>query len=143
MARSCCPPDLLAVNSLCQTKDDDIPAEFTVPLCRGHHRQVHRCGDDEAAWWGKGGDDPTIAARALWLTIRWRGGRLTCRLSPQSLQSPVRRTKRTGRGDWRSAALVVVPSKLTVTPHEVACEIVPPAIGTAARFCGLPISWAR
>jgi ERF superfamily protein len=24
--------------------------EFTVPLCRGHHREVHRSGD-EAAWW--------------------------------------------------------------------------------------------
>ena len=36
------------------------------PLCRGHHREVHRCGD-EAAWWRKVGVDPTIAARALWL----------------------------------------------------------------------------
>jgi hypothetical protein len=38
--------------------------EFTVPLCRGHHREVHRCGD-EAAWWVKFGIDPTINARAL------------------------------------------------------------------------------
>jgi hypothetical protein len=35
-------------------------------LCRGHHREVHRCGD-EAAWWNKTGIDPTAAARALWL----------------------------------------------------------------------------
>jgi hypothetical protein len=35
-------------------------------LCRGHHREVHRCGD-EAAWWRKAGLDPTVAARALWL----------------------------------------------------------------------------
>ena len=27
-----------------------VSDEFTVPLCRGHHREVHRCGD-EAAWW--------------------------------------------------------------------------------------------
>jgi hypothetical protein len=40
--------------------------EFTVPLCRGHHREVHRCGD-EAAWWTKIGIDPTAAARVLWL----------------------------------------------------------------------------
>jgi hypothetical protein len=40
--------------------------EFTVPLCRGHHREVHRCGD-EAAWWVKFGIDPAISARALWL----------------------------------------------------------------------------
>jgi hypothetical protein len=43
-----------------------VSEEFTVPLCRGHHREVHRCGD-EAAWWQKAGLDPTIAARALWL----------------------------------------------------------------------------
>jgi hypothetical protein len=40
--------------------------EFTVPLCRGHHREVHRSGD-EAAWWKKTGIDPTLTARALWL----------------------------------------------------------------------------
>jgi hypothetical protein len=43
-----------------------VSDEFTVPLCRGHHREVHRCGD-EAAWWVKIGIDPTISARALWL----------------------------------------------------------------------------
>src|SRR5262249_19618301 len=40
--------------------------EFTVPLCRGHHREVHRCGD-EAAWWTKTGIDASAAARVLWL----------------------------------------------------------------------------
>jgi ERF superfamily len=43
-----------------------VSDEFTVPLCRGHHREVHRCGD-EAAWWAKIGIEPTAAARALWL----------------------------------------------------------------------------
>jgi hypothetical protein len=43
-----------------------VSDEFTVPLCRGHHREVHRCGD-EAAWWKKAGIDPTLPARALWL----------------------------------------------------------------------------
>jgi hypothetical protein len=37
-----------------------------VPLCRGHHREVHRCGD-EVAWWATAGVDPTVSARALWL----------------------------------------------------------------------------
>ena len=40
--------------------------EFTVPLCRGHHREAHRCGD-EAGWWKKTGIDPSVPARALWL----------------------------------------------------------------------------
>jgi hypothetical protein len=43
-----------------------VSDEFTVPLCRGHHREVHRCGD-EAAWWNKTGIDPAAAARVLWL----------------------------------------------------------------------------
>jgi ERF superfamily len=43
-----------------------VSDEFTVPLCRGHHREVHRCGD-EAAWWTKIGIDPSAAARVLWL----------------------------------------------------------------------------
>jgi hypothetical protein len=41
--------------------------EFAVPLCRGHHRELHRHGD-EAGWWQKLGLDPAGAARALWLT---------------------------------------------------------------------------
>src|SRR5215472_5030506 len=43
-----------------------VSDEFTVPLCRGHHREVHRCGD-EAGWWDKTGIDPSAAARVLWL----------------------------------------------------------------------------
>ena len=34
-----------------------VSDEFTVPLCRGHHRDVHHCGD-EAAWWERIGIDP-------------------------------------------------------------------------------------
>jgi hypothetical protein len=43
-----------------------VSDEFTVPLCRAHHREVHRCGD-EGLWWGKTGIDPLAAARTLWL----------------------------------------------------------------------------
>ena len=43
-----------------------VSDEFTVPLCRGHHREVHRCGD-EAQWWRKAAINPTVSARALWL----------------------------------------------------------------------------
>ena len=43
-----------------------VSDEFTVPLCRGHHREVHRSGD-EAAWWQTAGIDPIRMARALWL----------------------------------------------------------------------------
>jgi hypothetical protein len=42
-----------------------VSDEFVVPLCRGHHREVHRSGD-EASWWSKGTVDPIGAARTLW-----------------------------------------------------------------------------
>jgi hypothetical protein len=40
--------------------------EFTVPLCRAHHRELHR-GGNEAGWWRRTGIDPIAAARKLWL----------------------------------------------------------------------------
>src|SRR4030095_6920372 len=43
--------------------------EFTVPLCRIHHRLVHRVGN-EAAWWKEAGIDPIEAARKLWRRTR-------------------------------------------------------------------------
>jgi hypothetical protein len=43
-----------------------VSDEFTVPLCRGHHRELHRSGD-EPTWWNRQGIDPAPAARALWL----------------------------------------------------------------------------
>jgi hypothetical protein len=43
-----------------------VSDEFTVPLCRGHHREVHHYGE-EAQWWKNAGVDPTVTARALWL----------------------------------------------------------------------------
>ena len=43
-----------------------VSDEFTVPLCRGHHREVHRCGD-ETDWWDRVPIDPVIAARRIWL----------------------------------------------------------------------------
>jgi hypothetical protein len=43
-----------------------VSDEFTVPLCRGHHREVHRCGNEEA-WWNNVDVDPTASARGLWL----------------------------------------------------------------------------
>jgi hypothetical protein len=43
-----------------------VSDEFTVPLCRTHHREIHHCGD-ESSWWRNTGVDPLAAARALWL----------------------------------------------------------------------------
>jgi hypothetical protein len=43
-----------------------VSDEFTVPLCRVHHREIHRCGSEES-WWVKTRIDPLAAARAFWL----------------------------------------------------------------------------
>jgi hypothetical protein len=40
--------------------------QFTVPLCRTHHREIHRCGN-EGTWWQSTGIDPLAAAGMLWL----------------------------------------------------------------------------
>jgi ERF superfamily protein len=42
-----------------------VSDEFAVPLCRGHHRAVHR-SRDESAWWKQAGIDPIKIARRLW-----------------------------------------------------------------------------
>jgi hypothetical protein len=49
--------------------------EFAVPLCRSHHRAVHRAGD-EKAWWQQAGIDPIKVARKLWKSTRINEGRI-------------------------------------------------------------------
>jgi hypothetical protein len=49
--------------------------EFAVPLCRSHHRAVHRAGD-EKAWWQRAGIDPVNVARKLWKRTRLDEGRI-------------------------------------------------------------------
>ena len=60
--------------------------EFTVPLCRIHHRLVHRVGN-EAAWWQDAGIDPIMAARKLWKDTRVNEGRLRPDQAPQAVAS--------------------------------------------------------
>jgi hypothetical protein len=42
-----------------------VSDEFTVPVCRIHHRELHRSGD-EAGWWQKLNIDPLLVALRLW-----------------------------------------------------------------------------
>jgi hypothetical protein len=42
-----------------------VSDEFTVPLCRGHHRELHRTGN-EPAWWEKLNIKPLEVAKELW-----------------------------------------------------------------------------
>jgi ERF superfamily len=49
--------------------------EFAVPLCRIHHRAVHRARD-ERAWWQAAGIDPIKIARKFWKDTRIDEGRV-------------------------------------------------------------------
>jgi hypothetical protein len=42
-----------------------VSDRFTVPICRLHHRELHRRGN-ERAWWQKQGIDPLVVAASLW-----------------------------------------------------------------------------
>jgi hypothetical protein len=42
-----------------------VSDEFTVPVCRTHHRQLHQTGD-EVSWWNGVKIDALLAARTLW-----------------------------------------------------------------------------
>ena len=49
-----------------------VSDEFTVPLCRTHHRDIHSFGD-EVAWWERRAIDPVATARMLWISTRRTG----------------------------------------------------------------------
>ena len=42
-----------------------VSDEFTVPLCRGHHRQLHQVGNEQS-WWTDRNITPLQIARTLW-----------------------------------------------------------------------------
>ena len=46
-----------------------VSDEFTVPLCRVHHRELHQKGD-ERAWWSKFNIDPMPIALKFWQLTR-------------------------------------------------------------------------
>jgi hypothetical protein len=74
--------------------------EFAVPLCRSHHRAVHRAGD-ERAWWKAAGIDPVKVARQLWRQTRLN--------NPQEHRPPdlaVRPKARDSTGESRSDQII-------------------------------------
>jgi hypothetical protein len=63
-----------------------VSDEYTVPVCRVHHRDLHRYGD-EASWWAGVGIDPLPIGLEL-----WRRSRLTYSLAatwPEPLSDAV------------------------------------------------------
>lgn len=66
--------------------------EFAVPLCRTHHREVHRTAKEQA-WWQLLGIDPLVVARPLWQATQ-SGGALhgPLALAASAAVSPSRRS---------------------------------------------------
>jgi hypothetical protein len=58
-----------------------VSDEYAVPLCRTHHREVHRHGD-EAAWWKAGGIDAVAVALRLWQHTRLDGAPMQEHIDP-------------------------------------------------------------
>ena len=86
-----------------------VSDEFAVPLCRTHHRAVHRHGD-ELAWWKSAGIDPAVIAQRLWQHTRLDGAPIQEHLDPllgpptskrQKMPSPTVRGTRTPMTSWR------------------------------------------
>jgi hypothetical protein len=59
-----------------------VSDEFTVPLCRLHHRALHNRGD-EVAWWAEAALDPITVARKLWRRTRSEGLSIVADERPQ------------------------------------------------------------
>jgi hypothetical protein len=76
-----------------------VSDEFAVPLCRIHHREAHRAGD-ERAWWKQLGIDPIKAARRFWRITRMNESLLRTELEKKSnlLETPPRRDAAFGDG---------------------------------------------
>jgi ERF superfamily len=65
-----------------------VSDEFAVPLCRGHHRAVHR-SRDERAWWKQADIDPIKIARRLWKATHRMERRRTQRAALPRLRTAI------------------------------------------------------
>ena len=79
-----------------------VSDEFAVPLCRGHHRAVHRSGD-ERAWWQQAGIDAVKVARRLWKATRGIGQRRSQRLGLARPSAAAASSERTPKNEQTSA----------------------------------------
>lgn len=70
-----------------------VSDEFTVPVCRVHHRELHRHGD-EVAWWEGIRLDPLPIALRLWQHARLNG---TAALSSEATDPKSAAANGTGR----------------------------------------------
>jgi hypothetical protein len=105
--------------------------EFAVPLCRVHHRAVHRARDEQA-WWQATGIDPIQVARKLWNDTRVDEGRL----EPEPDRTPTDRTSQPAPMLWSLRHPPDDKPTCSLRLRRVGSSFTPPP---ASR---LPISWS-
>lgn len=64
-----------------------VSDEFTVPLCRTHHRALHRSGA-ETAWWAQFKLDPLKVAHRLWRQTRNKRNRASSKIQIDGTEHP-------------------------------------------------------
>jgi DNA recombination protein Rad52 len=68
-----------------------VSDEFTVPLCRGHHRQLHQAGN-EVTWWENLQIDALAIAKDLWNQTHTKDG-----VNPQTQSTTINITETTAK----------------------------------------------
>jgi hypothetical protein len=106
-----------------------VSDEFTVPLCRGHHREAHRSGD-EAAWWKKVDVDPTTTLALLRVPLStytpgrriWKNNPMQSRKSHWSPSGPISNSPPRRRSP--EACLPPLPARAMSPPRLIAKRLV-------------------
>jgi Rad52/22 family double-strand break repair protein len=81
-----------------------VSDEFTVPLCRGHHRQLHQAGN-EAAWWDKLNIKPLEVANGLWEQTHPKSA--SASLQPTDKEA----VRQTGNAGWQAQHVAHEPAE--------------------------------
>ena len=66
-----------------------VSDEFTVPLCRGHHRQLHQAGN-EVAWWENLQINALEIAKDLWEQTHSKDGRVDQQTQSTTMPMPAK-----------------------------------------------------
>jgi hypothetical protein len=75
-----------------------VSDEFMVPVCRVHHRELHRSGD-ETAWWRRLNIDPIPVALRL-----WQQSRADAEIAPRPQGRALKTSKVLAHGQARTSA---------------------------------------
>ncbi|MET4448952.1 hypothetical protein ABIB75_007264 [Bradyrhizobium sp. GM2.2] len=97
-----------------------VSDEFTVPLCRTHHQELHRHGN-ERAWWANMQIAPLPVAQDLWVASP-RGGGLTAMNGAFQTARPRCRRSSVAELSWEIQRYRVLRHKLLETYSQKAIE---------------------